>query len=116
MTASVPGHHSRIAVDLDAGGSLTGYRHDAATHRLALDFDAVLPLALDAPRTAREFAIRMDPDEPVARGEVVSEPLEGARRLIWRLHSPPWTVGYPFESIIKPNGGGYALVIRPRAQ
>ena len=116
MTASVPGHHSRIAVDLDAGGSLTGYRHDAATHRLALDFDAVLPLALDAPRTAREFAIRMDPDEPVARGEVVSEPLEGARRLIWRLHSPPWTVGYPFESIIKPNGGGYALVIRPLAQ
>ena len=116
LTAPVPGHHSRIAVDLDAGGSLTGYRHDAATHRLALDFDAVLPLALDAPRTAREFAIRMDPDEPVARGEVVSEPLEGARRLIWRLHSPPWTVGYPFESIIKPNGGGYALVIRPRAQ
>ena len=116
LTAPVPGYHSRIAVDLDAGGALTGYRHDAATHRLALDFDAVLPLALDAPRTAREFAIRMNPDEPVARGEVVSEPLEGGRRLTWRLHSPRWTVDYPFESIIKPSAGGYALVIRPLAQ
>ena len=116
LTAPAPGYHSRIAVDLDDGGGLAGYRHDAATHRLALDFDAALPLAPDAPRTAREFAIRMNPDEPVARGEVVSEPLEGGRRLIWRLHSPPWTVDYPFESIIKPNGGGYALVIRPVAQ
>ena len=116
LTASVPGYHSRIAVDLNAGGALTGYRHDAATHRLALDFDADLPLALDAPRTAREFAIRMNPDEPVARGEVVSEPLEGGRRLTWRFHSPPWTVDCPFESIIKPNGGGHALVIRSLAQ
>ena len=116
LTASVPGYHSRIVVDLNAGGALTGYRHDAATHRLALDFDADLPLALDAPRTAREFAIRMNPDEPVARGEVVSEPLEGGRRLTWRFHSPPWTVDYPFESIIKPNGGGHALVIRSLAQ
>ena len=116
LTASVPGYRSRIAVDLAAGGALTGYRHDAATHRLALDFDADLPLALDAPRTAREFSIRMDPDAPVARGEVVSEPLEGGRRLTWRLHSPSWTVDYPFESIIKSNGGGYALVIRPLAQ
>ena len=116
LTAPAPGYHSRIAVDLDAGGALTGYRHDEAAHRLALDFDAVLPLALDAPRTAREFSIYMNPDEPVARGEVVSEPLEGGRRLIWRLHSPPWTVDYPFESIIKPNGGGHALVIRSLAQ
>ena len=116
LTASAPGYRSRIAVDLDAGGALTGYRHDAATHRLALDFDADLPLAFDSPRIAREFSIYMNPDEPVARGEVVSEPLEGGRRLTWRLHSPPWTVEYPFESIIKPNGGGHALVIRSLAQ
>ena len=89
LTAPAPGDRSRIAVDLAAGGALTGYRHDAATHRLALDFDADLPLALDAPRTAREFSIYMNPDEPVARGEVVSEPLEGGRRLTWRFHSPP---------------------------
>ena len=116
LKAPAPGYHSRIAVDLDAGGALTGYRHDAATHRLALDFDTALPLALDAPRTARMFEVRMNPDEPVARGEVVSEPIEGGRRLTWRFHSPPWTVEYPFESIIKLNGGGHALVIRSLAQ
>ena len=54
----------------------------------------------------------MNPDKPVARGEVVSELMEGGRRLTWRFHSPQWTANYPFESIIKPNGGGYTLVIR----
>ena len=112
LTAPQPGYRSRIAVDLNAGGALTGYRHDVATHRLALDFDAALPLALEAPRATRKFAIHMNPDEPVARGEVVSEPMEGGRRLIWRFHSPSWTADYPFESIITANGGGHALTIR----
>ena len=112
LTASQPGYRNRIAVDLNAGGALTGYRHDAATHRLALSFDAALPLAVDSPRSANQFAVHMNPDKPVARGEVVSELMEGGRRLTWRFHSPPWTANYPFESIIKPNGGGYTLVIR----
>ena len=112
LTASAPGYRSRIAVDLDAGGALTGYRHDAAANRLAFKLEAALPLAADAPPTAREFAIHMNPGEPVARGEVVSEPVEGGRRLTWRLHSPPWAVNYPFESIIQSNGDGHALQIR----
>lgn len=112
LVASVPGYRSRIAVDLDAGGALTGYGHDAAANRLAFTLDAALPLAADAPPAAREFAIDMNPDEPVARGEVVSEPVEGGRRLTWRLHSPPWAVNYPFESIIQSNGDGHALQIR----
>ena len=112
LTASQPGYRNRIAVDLNAGGALTGYRHDAATHRLALSFDAALPLAVDSPRSANQFAVHMNPDKPVARGEVVSELMEGGRRLTWRFHSPQWTANYPFESIIKPNGGGYTLVIR----
>ena len=112
LTASQPGYRNRIAVDLNAGGALTGYRHDAATHRLALSFDAALPLAVDSPRSANQFAVHMNPDKPVARGEVVSELMEGGRRLTWRFHSPQWTANYPFESIIKPNGGGYTLMIR----
>ena len=115
MVEHFPGSHYRpieIAVDLDAGGALTGYRHDAAANRLAFKLEAALPLAADAPPAAREFAIHMNPGEPVARGEVVSEPVEGGRRLTWRLHSPPWAVNYPFESIIQSNGDGHALQIR----
>ena len=112
LTASPAGYRNRIAVDLDAGGALTKYRHDAGTHRLAISLDAAVPLAVDAPRTASRFAVHMDPELPVARGEVVSEPMEGGRRLTWRLHSPQWAADYPFESIIKPNGDGYTLIIR----
>ena len=112
LKASAPGYRSRIAVDLDAGGALTGYRHDAASNRLAFELDAALPLDVDAPRAARAFKIRMNPDEPVARGEVVSEPMAGGRRLSWRLASPPWAAHYPFQSIIRPNGSGHDLVIR----
>lgn len=112
LVASVPGSRSRIVVDLDAGGALTGYGHDAAVNRLAFKLDAALPLTADAPPAAREFSIHMNPDEPVARGEVVSEPVEGGRRLTWRLHSPPWAVNYPFESIIQSNGDGHVLQIR----
>ena len=86
--------------------------HDAGTHRLAISLDAAVPLAVDAPRTASRFAVHMDPERPVARGEVVSEPMEGGRRLTWRLHSPQWAADYPFESLIKPNGDGYTLIIR----
>lgn len=113
LTAARPGYRNRIVVDLNAGGALTGYRHDAATNRLALGLDAALPLAPDAPPAEREFAIRMNPDEPVARGKVISEPMEGGRRVAWHLHSPPWTADYSFESIIEPSDGGHALVIRP---
>ena len=112
LTASAPGVRSRIAVDLDASGALTGYRHDAAANRLAFKLDAALPLEVNAPRAARAFEIRMNPDEPVARGEVVSEPIAGGRRLSWRLSSPPWAAHYPFQSIIRPNGSGHDLVIR----
>ena len=112
LTASPAGYRNRIAVDLDAGGVLTKYRHDAGTHRLAISLDAAVPLAVDAPRTVSRFAVHMDPERPVARGEVVSEPMEGGRRLTWRLHSPQWAADYPFESLIKPNGDGYTLIIR----
>ena len=112
LTASQPGHRNRIAVDLDTDGALTEYRYDAAAHRLALSFDAAVPLVIDSPRSVNQFAVYMNPDEPVARGEVVSEPMVGGRRLTWRFHSPQWAAEYPFESIIKLNGGGYTLVIQ----
>ena len=112
LTAPMPGYRNRISVDLDAGGGLAGYRHDAATHRLAFSVDAALPLAPDAPRTARRFVIHMDPDEPVARGEVISAPVAGGRRLIWRFRMPRWAAAYPFESVIRPNGDGHTLAIR----
>ena len=112
LTASQPGYRNRIAVDLDTAGALTGYRHDADTNRLTLGFDAAVPLAPGAPRATSAFAILMNPDEPVARGDVVSEPISGGRRLTWRLRSPPWTADYPFESIITENGGGHALTTR----
>ena len=112
LTAIPPGYRNRIDVDLDAGGALTGYRHHAATHRLALSLDAALPLAPDAPPNARRFVIHMDSDEPVAHGEVVSVPMEGGRRATWRFHSPDWAADYSFESIIKLNAGGHALQIR----
>lgn len=112
LTAPQPGYHNQIAVDLNAGGALTGYRHEAATNRLAFSLDGVLPLASDAPPAVREFAVHMNPDEPVARGEAVSEPMEGGRRVTWRMDSPPWTADYAFESIIEPNDSGHALTIR----
>ena len=112
LTAPMPGYRNRISVDLDAGGALAAYRHDAATHRLALSLDATLPLAPDAPRAVRRFAIHLDPDEPVARGEVVSAPMAGGRRLIWRFRVPHWAAAYPFESVIRPNANGHTLTIR----
>ena len=112
LTAPMPGYRNRISVDLDAGGALTGYRHDAATHRLALSLDATLPLAPAAPRAVRRFAIHLNPDEPVARGEVISAPMAGGRRLIWRFRVPHWAAAYPFESVIRPNGDGHTLDIR----
>ena len=112
LTADPPGYRNRITVDLDSRGALTAYRHDTGPHRLALGFDAPLPLVPDAPPTARRFAIRMNPDAPVASGEVVSERAEGGRRLSWRFSSPRWAAGYPFQSVIQPNGGGQALTVR----
>ena len=113
LTASAPGYRNRIAVDLDADGALTGYRHDAESHRLAFDFEAALPLALDAPPAKREFVVHMNPNEPVAGGEAVSEPVEGGRRVTWHFHTPSWTADYPFESIIAADSVGHALTIRP---
>ena len=112
LTAPMPGYRNRINIDLDAGGALAGYRHDAATHRLALSLDATLPLAPAAPRAVRRFAIHLNPDEPVARGEVISAPMAGGRRLIWRFRVPHWAAAYPFESVIRPNGDGHTLAIR----
>ena len=112
LTASPPGYRNRIAVDLDAAGALAGYRHDAGTHRLALELDSALPLADDAPQTTRGFAVHLNPDMPVARGVVISEPMEGGRRLTWRIRSPGWAEDYPFESTIGANSSGYELTIR----
>ena len=112
LTAPQPGYHNRIAVDHNAGGALIGYRHGAAANRLAFSLDGALPLASDAPPAVREFAVHMNPDEPVAWGEAVSVPMEGGRRVIWRMDSPPWTADYAFESIIEPSDGGHALTIR----
>ena len=81
LTAGRPGYRNRIAVDLDGAGSLTAYRHEPGAHRLALSLGAALPLALVAPRAAREFALHLDRNEPVARGTVVSEPTASGRRL-----------------------------------
>lgn len=107
FTASPPGYRSTIALEFDAAAALTGCRHDADTHRLEFGLDTALTLADDAPRTMRGFSIQPDPDLSVARGEVVSEPIEGGRRLTWRVHSPAWARDYPFESIIRTNESGY---------
>ena len=112
LTAPQPGYHNRIAVDQNAGGALTGYRHEVAPNRLAFSLGGALPLASDAPPAVREFAVHMNPGEPVARGEAVSVPMEGGRRVIWRMDSPPWTADYAFESIIEPSDGGHTLTIR----
>lgn len=112
LTAPMPGYRNRITVDLGGTGALAGYRHDTDTHRLALSLDDALPLAPKAPRAARRFAIYMNPEKPVARGEVISEPHTGGRRLAWRFYSPHWAAAYPFESLIRPNGSGHSLTIR----
>ncbi len=112
LTAPMPGYRNRITVDLDIAGAFTGYRHAAATHRLALKPDGGLPFALDAPRTARRFVIHMNPENPVARGEVVSAPMAGGRRLTWRFDVPRWAAAYPFESVIRAKGSGHSLTIR----
>ena len=115
----MPGYLNRIAVELDRRGALALYRHDAGVSRLALRFDSPLPLAPDAPRSSRRFAIYMNPGVPVARGEVVSERATGGRRLTWRLRSPRWAAGYPFRSAVTPDGLGHILTIRslrPRSE
>ncbi len=112
LTARMPGYRNRIDVDLDTGGALAGYRHDTGTHRLAIRLDGALPLAPGAPRAARGFVIHMDPEQPVARGEVTSEPVEGGRRLTWRFLAPRWAAAYPLESLIRSNGSGHTLTIR----
>lgn len=112
LTAPLPGHRDTISVDFDAAGALTAYRHGIGTHRLEIGLDAALDFATDAPRTTRGFAVYLDPDLPVARGEVVSEPMVGGRRLTWRIRSPSWAEDYPFESIIRASGSGHELTIR----
>ena len=112
LTASTPGYRNTIAVDFDPAGQLTRYRHDAGTHRLEFGLVAALPLSTDAPPTAREFVVHLDRELPVVRGEVLSEPVEGGRRLTWRIRSPSWAENYPFESIIRATGNGYELMIR----
>ena len=112
LTASPPGFRNSIAVDFDAEGALAGYRHDAGSHRLELGLDAALSLGVDAPTVARAFSVHLDPAMPVALGEVVSEPMERGRRLVWRIHSPAWGKDYPFESVIRSNANGYELTIR----
>ena len=112
LIAPMPGYRNRITVNLDIAGALTGYRHDTGPHRLTFSLDNTLPLAPDAPLTARKFAIHMNPENPVARGEVVSAPMAGGRRLTWRFDAPRWAAAYPFESVIQAKGSGHSLTIR----
>ena len=54
----------------------------------------------------------MDPEEPVASGNVVSEPTAYGRRLSWTIDTPQWASGYPFESLVEERDGGMTLTIR----
>ena len=112
LSAPMPGYRNRITVDLDGAGALAGYRHDTGPHRLTLKPDGALPLAPGAPRTVRGFVIHMNPENPVARGRVISAPMADGRRLTWRFDTPRWAAAYPFESVVRRNGSGHSLTIR----
>ncbi len=117
LVADLPGYRNRVTIVLDSNGALRRYAHDAASHRLVMTLDQALPLDRYAPRAVGAFSIHMDPDDPVAHGQVVSEPTAAGRRLSWRFVSPSWAVDYPFESIIDTGSGRVALTTRSlRAQ
>ena len=113
LVADLPGYRNRLTLGLDANGALESYRHDAASHRLVMTLDQALPLVGRAPRAISAFSIHLDPPDPVARGQVVSEPTATGRRLSWTFLSPAWAVDYPFESIIETGSGEVALTTRP---
>ncbi len=112
LIADLPGHGSRITVALDAEGALERYRHDTGSHRLVIALDEPLPLTGTAPPSASRFFVLMDPDEPVASGRVVSQPVEIGRRLSWTIDTPSWAAGYPFDSLIEEADGGMKLTVR----
>ena len=117
LVADLPGYRNRVTIVMDSNGALRRYAHDAASHRLVMTLDQALPLDRYAPRAVGAFSIHMDPDDPVAHGQVVSEPTAAGRRLSWRFVSPSWAVDYPFESIIDTGSGRVALTTRSlRAQ
>ena len=112
LVADFPGYYNRLTLGLDANGALESYRHDTASHRLVMTLDRALPLVSWAPRAVRAFSIYLDPPDPVARGQVVSEPTAAGRRLSWTFLSPAWAIDYPFESIIETGRGEVALTTR----
>ena len=117
LVADLPGYRNRVTIVMDSNGALRRYAHDAASHRLVMTLDQALPLDRYAPRAVGAFSIHMDPDDPVAHGQVVSEPTAAGRRLSWRFVLPSWAVDYPFESIIDTGSGRVALTTRSlRAQ
>ena len=121
LTASAPGRHSRIEIDRDTGGALTGYRHDTATHRLAFDFDADLPLALDAPRTARELPFAGHPTLGTAwvlgrdRDSYTLDLLAGRVRVTFEAGGIAWMQPPPVESgdALSPQSAAALLGLTP---
>lgn len=112
LVADLPGYRNRGTIELNSEGDLERYRHDVSGHRMVISLDEALPLAGPSPQSASRFSILMDPDEPVASGRVLSIPTESGRRLSWRIDTPAWAAGYPFESLIKERDGGMALTLR----
>ena len=112
LVSDLPGYNDRTTIELAGNGDLERYRHDVGAHRMDISLDEPLPLTGPAPQSASRFSILMDPDEPVARGRVVSEPTESGRRLSWTIDTPSWAANYPFESLIEQRDGTMTLTIR----
>ena len=116
LVADLPGYRDRITIELDADGALERYRHDVGSHRMAISLDEALPLTGSAAQSTSRFSILLDPDEPVASGQVVSEPTEAGRRLSWTLDTPSWGLGYPFQSVIEQRSDETMLTVRSARQ
>ena len=112
LVSDLPGYNDRTTIELAGNGDLERYRHDVGAHRMDISLEEPLPLTGPAPQSASRFSILMDPDEPVARGRVVSEPTESGRRLSWTIDTPSWAANYPFESLIEQRDGTMTLTIR----
>ena len=116
LVSNLMGYNNRTTVELNGDDALEEYRHDVGAHRMVISLDDALPLSGSAPHSASRFSVLMDPDEPVASGNVVSAPTENGRRLSWTIDTPAWGTGYPFESLIEQGDDGMTLTIRSARQ